>query len=250
MTLLDVQNISKSFGGVRAVDDVSLRVNQGDIFGLIGANGAGKTTLFNLITGFIPASSGSVHIDGDDVSAQPVFQRVRRGMARTFQTPQLFGAMTVRENVLSGTFAAQLNIMESRRARFRSYRTDIQDHCEILLDLFGLTGVAGVIAAALPYGLQRKLEIARAMMTHPRILMLDEPAAGMLPNEVDELNKLIREIREQGCAVLIVEHNMRMVMNVCDRIAVLEFGKVIATGLPSEIRANAEVQRAYLGGSA
>jgi len=247
MPLLEVHDLSKRFGGVLAVDSVRLAVNESEIFGLIGANGAGKTTLFNLITGFMPASSGCVRLDGEDVSSRPAFEHVRRGMARTFQTPQLFGAMTVQENILSGIYASRLGLMLSRHSRFRSHTADPEKRCQQLIETFGLSGVADTVAAALPYGLQRKLEIARAMMTNPRILMLDEPAAGMLPNEVDELNALIRSIRSQGCSVVVVEHNMRVVMNICDRIAVLEFGRLIAEGSPVDIRASPDVIRAYLG---
>lgn len=243
---LEVECLSKRFGGVLAVNAVSLDVADGEIFGLIGANGAGKTTLFNLITGFIPATSGRVKLYGEDVSSCAAYERVRRGLARTFQTPQLFGALTVRENVMSGSYVAQMS-RKSRRVRFRTYADDLQARCETLLALFGLTKFSDFAGAALPYGLQRRLEMARAMMTRPRILMLDEPAAGMLPNEVDELNHLIRLIRDEGCTVLVVEHNMRLVMNVCERIGVLEFGKVIATGTPNEVRASPDVIRAYLG---
>lgn len=242
---LDVRGVSKRFGGVRALTEVSFRVGVGEIFGLIGANGAGKTTLFNVVTGFTPASAGRVWLFDDEITTRPPYLRVRTGMARTFQTPQLFKAMTVRENILSGAYARQVSHMASNV--FRSRKRDQLERCDRLLAQFGLLDVAEVSAAELAYGQQRRLEIARGMMTAPRLLMLDEPAAGMLPNEVEELRYTIQKIRDDGCTVLLVEHNMRLIMNICDRITVLEFGRNIATGTPAEIRVSPDVIRAYLG---
>jgi ABC-type branched-subunit amino acid transport system ATPase component len=249
MALLEIEGLSKRYSGVLAVDGVSLNVQSGEILGLIGANGAGKTTLFNLISGFTPATSGRVRIGDEDVSNYPAFRRAKCGMARTFQTPQLFGSETVRENVLSGTVSDRLGWLLRRGRRSAGAGRSV-DGCDVLLERFGLAAMAGMRAASLPYGAQRKLEMARAMMTGPRILMLDEPAAGMLPSEMAELNRLIEGIRAGGCTVVLVEHNMSVVMNVCDRIAVLEFGRLIADGTPAEIRANAAVKRAYFGDAA
>ncbi len=246
MPLLEVRDLTKRFGGVLAVDSVNLDVDEGQIFGLIGANGAGKTTLFNLITGFEFASAGRVILGGRDLTSRSISDRVRFGVARTFQTPQLFGQMSVRENILSGTFASQLAFTRSGKARFRS-PGDIQKRYEWTLDLLGLERMESIPAADMPYSMQRKLEIARALMTNPRLLMLDEPAAGMLPQEADELNMIIRNVRIHGCTVVVVEHNMRVVMNISDHVAVMEFGKVIARGTPTEVRASPDVIRAYLG---
>lgn len=242
---LDVRGVSKRFGGVHALTDVSFEVKAGEIFGLIGANGAGKTTLFNVVAGFTPASAGRMWLFGREITNKPAFLRARTGMARTFQTPQLFKAMTVRENILSGAYARQLSYMAS--TLLRSRKRDELDRCDELLARFGLADVAEISAADLAYGQQRRLEIARGMMTSPRLLMLDEPAAGMLPSEVEGLRSTIQAIRDEGCTVLLVEHNMRLVMNMCDRITVLEFGKNIATGTPAEVRMSPEVIRAYLG---
>jgi branched-chain amino acid transport system ATP-binding protein len=247
MSLLKVRNLSRNFGGVLAVDSVCLDVADAQIFGLIGANGAGKTTLFNVITGYLSASSGHVTLNGQDITSQPAYKRVRLGIGRSFQTPQLLGGTSVRDNVMSGTWSARLAMTASQRGRFRSIDLDPIRRCDALLRLFGLEQAADAPAAGLAYGLQKKLEIARAMMTNPRILMLDEPAAGMLPSEVDELNGLIRRIRDEGCAVVLVEHNMRVVMNVSDEVAVMEFGKIIATGSPTQVRNDPDVIRAYLG---
>jgi branched-chain amino acid transport system ATP-binding protein len=249
MPLLEAAGLTKRYSGILAVDAVSLAVEPGEILGLIGANGAGKTTLFNLITGFTPATEGRVILNRQDVSNYPAYRRARCGMARTFQTPQLFGASTVRENLLAGALRNQLGRRLLRPSAILEAKA-AQETCDALLDAFGLAAFSETVAAVLPYGAQRKLEMARAMMTNPSIVMLDEPAAGMLPSEMDELNRLIRLMQNRGCSVVIVEHNMRVVMNVCSRVAVLEFGKLIATGTPAEIRANDQVTRAYFGESA
>jgi branched-chain amino acid transport system ATP-binding protein len=242
--LLEVDGLTKRFGGVTAVDGVSLHVDEGEIFGLIGANGAGKTTLFNLITGFVPSSAGRVLLDGHDISRGSPVRRTRLGLARTFQAPQLFGEMSVRENLLSGTYASQLNPF-SRRG-FRS-ADNVQARYRWAVQLLGLDRLEDTRAEDLPYGIARKLEIGRALMTNPRLLMLDEPAAGLLPSEAEALIGIIRAIRDQGHTVLLIEHNMRVVMDTCATIAVLEFGRLIATGTPAEISRNPEVMRVYLG---
>jgi branched-chain amino acid transport system ATP-binding protein len=244
--LLDVRGLTKRFGGVTAVDGVSLRVSEGEIFGLIGANGAGKTTLFNLITGFVPSSAGRVLLDGYDISRGSPVRRTRLGLARTFQAPQLFGEMSVRDNLLSGTYAAQLRPKPFGRGTFRSVE-DAEARYRWALELLDLDRLEDTLAGDLPYGIARKLEIGRALMTNPRLLMLDEPAAGLLPSEAEALIGIIRSIRDRGHTVLLIEHNMRVVMDTCATIAVLEFGKLIATGTPAEISRNPEVMRVYLG---
>jgi branched-chain amino acid transport system ATP-binding protein len=251
MALLEVQHLSRRFGGVLAVDGVTLKVDQGEVLGLIGPNGAGKTTFFNLITGYVEPSHGEIAFGGKDITRLTASIRVRIGIARTFQTPQLFGGMSVRDNMLAGTYAARLSLrmMVTTPSKRQAAERMVRERCDRLLALVELQAVQNIIAAELPYGLQRRLEIARALMTEPRLLILDEPAAGMLPSEAVSLNALIRTIQKQGCTVIVVEHNMRVVMNVSDRIAVMDFGKIIAEGSPSEIRANPDVVHAYLGGA-
>src|SRR3954470_1686856 len=240
MALLQVQNLSRRFGGVVAVDDVTLKVEDGEVLGLIGPNGAGKTTFFNLVTGYVEASHGEVTFRGNNITRLSASKRVRIGIARTFQTPQLFGGMSVRDNMLAGTYSARLSLqmLAANSSKRRAAEHIAQERCNRLLALVDMQSVQNVKAAGLAYGLQRKLEIARALMTEPRLLILDEPAAGMLPSEAASLNAMIRTIQKQGCTVMVVEHNMRVVMNVSDRIAVMDFGKIIGQGSPSEIRAN------------
>jgi branched-chain amino acid transport system ATP-binding protein len=249
MALLQVQNLSRRFGGVVAVDDVTLKVEDGEVLGLIGPNGAGKTTFFNLVTGYVEASHGEVTFRGNNITRLSASKRVRIGIARTFQTPQLFGGMSVRDNMLAGTYSARLSLqmLAANSSKRRAAEHIAQERCDRLLALVDMQSVQNVKAAGLAYGLQRKLEIARALMTEPRLLILDEPAAGMLPSEAASLNAMIRTIQKHGCTVMVVEHNMRVVMNVSDRIAVMDFGKIIGQGSPSEIRANPDVVRAYLG---
>lgn len=243
MPLLSVSEVTKRFGALTVVDDLSLAVGAGEIVGLVGPNGAGKTTLFNLITGFLPPSRGVMTFRGKVVTKMLAHSRARMGMARTFQTPQLFSDMSVEENVLMGGIPRRLFNVANRPKR-----SQLLERVESTLDLVGLLEHRAVRAGDLPYGHQRKLEIARALMTSPHVLFLDEPAAGMTGAEANAVNDLIRSIQKTGCAVVVVDHNMRLIMDVCQRIVVMNFGKVIADGPPQEIKADRAVIAAYLGG--
>ena len=248
--LLEVRAVSKIFGGLKALDRVSLTVKPGEIFGLIGPNGAGKTTLFNLISGALPATGGRIFFRGEEISSLPDYRICSRGVARTYQNIRLFAKMTVLENVLigrhcrtrSGLWATLLNLPSERAENREGKRIAAQ-----LLDFFHLGGKKDEKASALAYGEERRLEIARALATDPALLLLDEPSAGMNSQEVKDLNELILRIREGGKTIFLIEHNMKVIMDICDRIAVLDFGEKIAEGVPEEVRENPRVVEAYLG---
>jgi branched-chain amino acid transport system ATP-binding protein len=250
MSLLEITNLSKSFGGVKALSAVSLAVAPGEIVGLIGPNGAGKTTCFNLISGLLPPSGGQISLAGRSLGPLPPYARARLGLARTFQNIQLFGGMTVLENVLTGchlrqpvgALAALLPLPRVSRARAANRERALE-----LLDLVGLSPQADFPAEALAYGDQRRLEIARALAQGPELLLMDEPAAGLNPRETEDLSALLDRIRAMGVTLLIIEHDMDLVMGLCHRVAVLDYGEVIATGTPREIRRNPRVIEAYLG---
>jgi branched-chain amino acid transport system ATP-binding protein len=249
-TLLEVDRLTMKFGGLTALDDVSLHISEGEILGLIGPNGAGKTTCFNAITGVYAPTSGDVRFEGRSLAGAKRYQITKRGIARTFQSIRLFRTMTALENVLVGTDAhARSGLLNSlfRTPLQRREESTAHDEAMELLRFMGLAGKADALAGGLSYGDQRRLEIARAMATKPRLLCLDEPAAGFNPAEKATLMDLIRRVRDQGFTVLLIEHDMRLVMGVTDRIVVLEFGRKIAEGTPAEIRDHPAVIAAYLG---
>jgi len=250
MSMLSIRNVGKHFGGLQVLQDVSFEVPGGSIFGLIGPNGAGKTTVFNLVTGLLQASAGTIVFQGRDLAGEAPHLITRLGIARTFQNIRIFKEMTLLENVMVGMhhlvdygpvalfFATPTCREAERRARERALE---------LLSWVKLDHKALLTADNLSYGEQRKLEFARALATEPKLLLLDEPVAGMNPAEKDVLMDEIRNIRDRGYGVFLIEHDMRFVMGLCDRIAVLNFGRIIAEGAPEEIRNHPDVIEAYLG---
>jgi len=251
--LLEVRKCSLRFGGIAALTDVSIQINGGELLGLIGPNGAGKTSLFNILTGVYKPTEGEILFEGKRVAGLPPHSINALGMARTFQNIRLFGSLDVGMNVRTSFIARLRNglINTVRRGNsFRDEEEEIQEEGRRLLAYFGLEEASAHPSRSLPYGDQRRLEIVRALATKPRLLLLDEPAAGMNPTEKEELKQLIARIRgEFGTAVLLVEHDMKVVMGICERLYVLDQGKVLAAGTPSEIRADPKVIAAYLGTS-
>lgn len=251
--LLEVRKCSLRFGGIAALTDVSIQINGGELLGLIGPNGAGKTSLFNILTGVYRPTEGEILFEGKRVAGLPPHSINALGMARTFQNIRLFGSLDVGMNVRTSFIARLRNglINTVRRGHsFRGEEEEIQEEGRRLLAYFGLEEASAHPSRSLPYGDQRRLEIVRALATKPRLLLLDEPAAGMNPTEKEELKQLIARIRgEFGTAVLLVEHDMKVVMGICERLYVLDQGKVLAAGSPSEIRADPKVIAAYLGTS-
>ena len=249
--VLDVRNLGIDFGGLTAVDGFNITVGPTEISGLIGPNGAGKTTIFNLLTGVYQPTRGSVLINGIDIKGMPTHKVNRLGIARTFQNIRLFTDMTALDNVKVGMHHAIKCSFLSSLLHLPSYykaEKKANEKAMELLDFMGLADVADVKAGSLPYGVQRRLEIVRALATNPSIILLDEPAAGMNPSETTELMHQIRRIRDTfHIAIFLIEHDMNLVMNVCEAIAVVNYGRLIAKGTPDEIRANPAVIEAYLG---
>ena len=251
MSILEVKNLGISFGGLKAVDDFSVTIEKNDLYGLIGPNGAGKTTVFNLLTGVYKPDNGFIKLDGKNITGRSCVDINKEGIARTFQNIRLFSELTVLDNVKAGLhnhhpYSTLEGIL--RLPRYRSMEKEMDKRALELLEVFGLVNHADVTASNLPYGMQRKLEIARAMATEPKLLLLDEPAAGMNPNETAELMETIRLVRDRfDMTILLIEHDMKLVAGICEKLTVLNFGRILRQGETSEVLHDPEVVKAYLG---
>ncbi|MGO5096672.1 ABC transporter ATP-binding protein [Agathobaculum sp. LCP25S3_E8] len=251
MAMLEVTSLGISFGGLRAVDELSMKIEEGGLVGLIGPNGAGKTTVFNMLTGVYRPTDGGIRLDGQNLIGKKPHDICKMGVARTFQNIRLFSELSVLDNVKTGLHNEITYTLAESLLHIGSYRKKEQAmdrRAMELLEVFGLENVADYRAANLPYGKQRKLEIARALATDPMLLLLDEPAAGMNPNETEELMETIELVRKKfGVTVLLIEHDMKLVSGICEYLYVLNFGRLLAEGTPSEVLSNPEVVTAYLG---
>ncbi|MCU6744656.1 ABC transporter ATP-binding protein [Suilimivivens aceti] len=249
--ILDVQNLSISFGGLHAVDDFHITIEKGQLYGLIGPNGAGKTTVFNLLTGVYKPDEGIIRLDGQDITGRSTIEVNMAGVARTFQNIRLFKNLSVLDNVKVGLHNHfRYSTLEGmlRLPRYHKVEKEMNERAMELLKVFDLDGQADFLASNLPYGKQRELEIARALATQPKLLLLDEPAAGMNPNETQDLMKTIRFVRDNfDVSILLIEHDMKLVSGICEKLTVLNFGRVLAQGDTSEVLNNPEVITAYLG---
>ncbi|MCF0133643.1 MAG: ABC transporter ATP-binding protein [Blautia sp.] len=251
MAMLDVTNLNISFGGLHAVDDFHVSIEKGQLYGLIGPNGAGKTTIFNLLTGVYKPDEGKITLDGKDITGLKTIDINKAGVARTFQNIRLFGKLTVLDNVKAGLhehYKYSLLAGILRLPKYHKIEKQMDEEAIELLKVFDLDQEAATLASNLPYGKQRKLEIARALATRPKLLLLDEPAAGMNPNETMELMETIRFVRDHfDMTILLIEHDMKLVSGICEELTVLNFGHVLAEGETSEVLHNPEVIKAYLG---
>ena len=253
MAMLEVKNLGISFGGLRAVDDFNLSIEQGQLYGLIGPNGAGKTTVFNMLTGVYKPTDGKIFLDGEDITGKSTIEINKEGIARTFQNIRLFSDLSVLDNVKAGLhnqkeyeYSTLTGIL--RLPRYHQAEKAMNEKAMELLKVFELDGEADYKASNLPYGKQRKLEIARALATNPKLLLLDEPAAGMNPNETKELMETIHFVRDNfHMTILLIEHDMKLVSGICEYLYVLNFGRLLAEGTPAEVLKNPEVVTAYLG---
>jgi branched-chain amino acid transport system ATP-binding protein len=256
MNILEVTGLQKSYGGVHAVDNVDFEAESGKITGVIGPNGAGKTTLFNVVTGLDSPTGGIVRFRGREITGLPAYRVTRLGIARTFQNIRLFKELTVVENVMIGGHARsghpalrRLRTLNAAHTLLRHSSVEAENYrnARKWLEFFRLSQFEGELARNLPYGRQRELEVARALATEPELLFLDEPAAGMNSTETMNLLEMIKRVNGLGITVILIEHDMKLIMNICDRITVLNYGKKLAEGTPAEIQANPEVVEAYLG---
>ncbi len=244
--MLELDHVARHFGGVKAVDGLSLTVHTGEILGLIGPNGSGKSTTVNLIAGLYKPSGGAVRFQGQDIGQLSTHRRAELGIARTFQNIRLFSQLTVWQNIWAARVVRQGG-WQGFKARWLSSATSAREEAEQLLVFSGLAGKRDMLAGNLAFGEQRRLELARAAASGAPLLLLDEPAAGMNAEEIDELDERIRALRTQGRTIVLIEHHMELVMGVCDRVAVLNFGKKIAEGTPAQVQDDAQVRAAYLG---
>ncbi|MBP3311190.1 MAG: ABC transporter ATP-binding protein [Butyricicoccus sp.] len=251
MAMLEVTQLGISFGGLRAVDDLSMKIEKGGLVGLIGPNGAGKTTAFNMLTGVYRPTDGGIRLDGQNLIGKKPHEICKLGVARTFQNIRLFSKLSVLDNVKVGLHNEMTYSLVESMLHLGSYRKKeraMDEKAMEILKVFDLDRQADVLASNLPYGKQRKLEIARALATDPKLLLLDEPAAGMNPNETGELMETIKLVRETyGVTILLIEHDMKLVTGICESLYVLNFGKLLAEGTPKEVLSNPEVITAYLG---
>lgn len=251
MKILEVRDLEKSFGGVKAVDRISFYIEEGEVFSVIGPNGAGKTTMFNLITGLYRPDNGRIIFLNRDITKTPTYMLIHFGIARTFQNMRLFSNLTVLENVMSSLLSKKTyNLFPAvfRTKRYATSEKTAEEKARGFIDFFGLSGKEDYTASSLSYGEQRRLELARALSTQPRLLLIDEPGAGMNPKEISDLAETIKTIRQRySVTIAIIEHQMNLVMNISDRIMVMDFGEKIMEGTPQEVKKDKRVIEAYLG---